>query len=134
MRNKQRLMVVFATLFFLFWSVRASETAQSRHQIAEGERMYKSYCASCHGVDGSGNGPAASALKQQPPDLRRIQAKLGRFPTENIRKRISGEPRLPVHGSKEMPVWGMILRRSDINSLVAYVESIQRPFEPSPAD
>jgi hypothetical protein len=33
-----------------------------------------------------------------------------------------------------MPVWGMILSRADINNLVKYLESIQKPFEAQPAD
>ena len=34
-----------------------------------GKEMFDAYCASCHGVDGKGNGPAAPALKKQPADL-----------------------------------------------------------------
>ena len=28
-----------------------------------GARMFKGYCAACHGLDGKGDGPAAPALK-----------------------------------------------------------------------
>ena len=28
-----------------------------------GKEMFTQYCAPCHGVDGKGNGPAASAMK-----------------------------------------------------------------------
>ena len=31
-----------------------------------GQQMYASYCAPCHGTDGKGNGPAASALTPAP--------------------------------------------------------------------
>lgn len=36
---------------------------------ASGKEMFMSYCASCHGKDAKGDGPAASALKQAPADL-----------------------------------------------------------------
>jgi mono/diheme cytochrome c family protein len=134
MRKELRLTVVVASICVLLYSAQASESTQSRQQVAQGKKQYLSYCASCHGVDGSGNGPAASTLKQLPPDLRRIQSRLGKFPREDVRKKISGALTVPVHGNKEMPAWGMILRRTDINDLIAYLESIQRPFEPTPAD
>jgi mono/diheme cytochrome c family protein len=31
--------------------------------------MFKEYCASCHGADAKGHGPAVRALKVAPPDL-----------------------------------------------------------------
>ena len=34
-----------------------------------GDQLYKEFCAVCHGIDGKGNGPAASALKAPPTDL-----------------------------------------------------------------
>src|ERR1700747_3834949 len=36
---------------------------------ASGPEMFASYCAVCHGADGKGNGPAASALKAPPTNL-----------------------------------------------------------------
>ena len=40
-----------------------------------GKQMYMSYCATCHGVDGKGNGPVAPALKKQPDRFDRIEQK-----------------------------------------------------------
>jgi mono/diheme cytochrome c family protein len=34
-----------------------------------GSEMFKEYCASCHGADARGRGPAAPALKASPADL-----------------------------------------------------------------
>ena len=36
---------------------------------ASGSEMFLSYCASCHGKDAKGNGPATPALKKPPTDL-----------------------------------------------------------------
>ena len=38
-------------------------------QIARGLSLYGTHCASCHGVDGRGEGPAAAALPVWPPTL-----------------------------------------------------------------
>lgn len=38
--------------------------------IAAGQSAYREHCASCHGVSGAGDGPAASGLPRRPADLR----------------------------------------------------------------
>lgn len=133
---KQRLafLMIGALLCSMFYSAQAYQAGQSKEQTARGRKLFLSYCASCHGADGSGDGAVAPALKQPPPDLRRIQAKHGKFPAEEVRNKISGGLDLPIHGRKDMPVWGLILSPADINHLVKYVESIQRPFDPQPTE
>lgn len=101
----------------------------------EGPDLYRAYCASCHGKDGKGNGPAASALKATVPDLTRIASRNGgKFPVERVRRIIVGEGMIASHGSREMPVWGPIFHQveSDVDrgpvrleNLVKYLESIQ---------
>jgi mono/diheme cytochrome c family protein len=47
----------------------------------EGKDLYGSYCASCHGMDGKGGGPASAAMKVSPPDLTSINKRhKGKFP------------------------------------------------------
>jgi mono/diheme cytochrome c family protein len=71
---------IVITLFLLIGaSSSQDQTNQSKTVIkqvpvamtspASGKEMYISYCAACHGTDGKGNGPAASALKIPPADL-----------------------------------------------------------------
>ena len=38
--------------------------------LNRGERVFMMYCASCHGEDGSGQGPAARSLVKPPRDFR----------------------------------------------------------------
>jgi mono/diheme cytochrome c family protein len=133
--GKLLLVVVIAVAGFAFASspLQASGQKQSNEQVARGRKLFMSYCASCHGVDATGNGPVASSLKNQPPNLTRIQSKTGKFPAEDVRKKISGNVDVPVHGKKDMPVWGLIFSQPDITNLVKYLESIQKPFESQPA-
>src|ERR1022692_209323 len=52
---------------------------------ASGKEMFRAYCASCHGVDGKGNGPAAAALKKQPTDLTLLsQQSGGKYPSMRV--------------------------------------------------
>ena len=104
---------------------------------SSGKEMYLAYCASCHGKDGMGNGPAAAALKTQPTDLTVLAVKNGgKFPDAHIAEIIRGDKLTAAHGNKEMPVWGPVflsLGRHDtaqvqmrIHNLTAYLESIQQ--------
>jgi mono/diheme cytochrome c family protein len=107
-----------------------------------GANLYQQFCASCHGIDGQGNGPVAPVLKGHVTDLTRIAARDGgEFPTEDVRWVIDGRSDRRAHGTREMPVWGRQLydsrksgdaaarARADasIDTLVRYLASIQRP-------
>jgi mono/diheme cytochrome c family protein len=101
----------------------------------EGPDLFRAYCASCHGKDAKGNGPAAPSLKATVPDLTMIpRNEKGDFPAERVRRIIQGEGMLASHGSREMPIWGPIFHQveSDVDwgnvrleNLVKYLESIQ---------
>ena len=54
--------------------------------VRVGHQYFVRYCSACHGVEGRGNGPAASAFQPPPGDLTRIaQRRGGHFPVAEIR-------------------------------------------------
>src|ERR1700739_820904 len=76
-----------------------------------GPEMFRTYCAVCHGEDGKGNGPAASALKTAPADLTALTQKHnGKFPVLEVQQYIRGESASVAHGSRDMPMWGDVLK------------------------
>jgi mono/diheme cytochrome c family protein len=104
---------------------------------ASGVEMYKTYCAVCHGTDGTGNGPAASALKVPPTDLTLLAQKNGgKYPAMKVVTTIRGEEALPAHGSKDMPIWGKLFWsmsgghesevQQRVSNLNTYIESMQK--------
>jgi mono/diheme cytochrome c family protein len=101
----------------------------------DGPDLYRAYCASCHGQEGKGNGPAALAMKASVSDLTVIAKNNGgKFPVARVQRIILGEGMIASHGSREMPVWGPIFHQIEddvdrgnvrLDNLVKYLESIQ---------
>ena len=105
---------------------------------SSGKEMFTQYCAPCHGVDGAGKGPAASAMKTQPTNLTQLAKKRdGYYPANTVAgvlKFGSGGAN-PAHGSADMPIWGPLLQSLDkyhdsvvqqrISNIVTYIETLQ---------
>jgi mono/diheme cytochrome c family protein len=101
-----------------------------------GKEMFNSYCAVCHGKDGKGNGPAASAMKTPPTDLTLLAKNNGgKYPSSHVAAVIKGQATTPSHGSQDMPVWGPLFSsisqghegqvQQRITNLVTYIEGLQ---------
>lgn len=72
-----------------------------------GPELFLHFCASCHGTSAHGDGPVASSLKINVPDLTRIAVRNGgTFPADRVRNVIDGQDVRAAHGTREMPVWG----------------------------
>jgi len=105
-------------------------------QTVNGSEIFENYCAPCHGLDGTGNGPVAPALRFKLPDLTRISKRAGgKFPSARIRSVIEGNEFISGHGSREMPVWGPVFHHvgadQDLgavrtDNVTKYLESMQQ--------
>ena len=73
-RRRQGVLLLFCVILFLGQSL--TSTAQENELIAWGKDLFLRRCASCHGEDGKGNGPAAAALKTPSADLTQISKKM----------------------------------------------------------
>jgi len=101
-----------------------------------GKKTYAHYCASCHGTDARGNGPAAAVLKTAPPDLTTLAKRHdGKFPYDYVFNVLRFGTRFASHGSSDMPIWGPIFGsmenydevavRKRIKDLSDYLASLQ---------
>jgi hypothetical protein len=103
----------------------------------DGKSVFTTYCASCHGESGRGNGAVAIFLRTRPADLTQIAIRnKGTFPSERVYELIDGRRVVKPHGESQMPVWGDAFAKSatesderavkaKIDALVRYLESIQ---------
>ena len=102
----------------------------------DGKNMFNNYCAVCHGTDGKGTGPAASALKAAPTDLTTLAKNAGgKYPAPHVASVIRGQATTSAHGSQDMPVWGPLFSsisqgheaqvQQRITNLVDYVATLQ---------
>ncbi|WP_158639198.1 cytochrome c [Elioraea rosea] len=117
--------------------------AQAYDPVARGGELYRSACASCHGVDGKGGGPVARYLETKPSDLTTMTRRNnGTFPFYRAFQVIDGREEVAQHGPRDMLIWGNMLRfeagdqygslmretyvRGRIYELVSYLDSIQQ--------
>jgi mono/diheme cytochrome c family protein len=95
----------------------------------EGRDLYMRYCASCHGISATGNGPVAAALEPRPADLTRLTQRYGdASPLRQTIAAIDGRQPVRAHGTSAMPVWGEIIEREMKERKIGWPEAttIQR--------
>ena len=134
--------VAASVLFFVARGNTQSQTAEVKKSpiratsANSGGEMFNSYCASCHGKDGKGGGPAAAALKFPPANLTQLAKKNnGKFPADRVAKVLRSGVSGGAHGSTDMPIWGPLFSQVSggdqaivqmrISNLVKYIESLQ---------
>jgi mono/diheme cytochrome c family protein len=114
----------------LYASTAAPSWAQS-----SGQQEFERHCALCHGLDGKGQGPLASAMKLVPTDLTRLAARSnGEYPASRVGDVIRNGGGVLGHGSSAMLPWGNYfgekgkpeVAKERIADLVTYIKSLQQ--------
>ena len=87
--------------------VAGAASAGSAQDQDVGQVNFRMSCASCHGVEGKGDGPVSGQLKVPPPDLTVLAKKNnGVFPVSHVYEIIDGRQAVMAHGTRDMPIWG----------------------------
>ncbi len=77
------------------------------YSAMSGEQLYVRFCASCHGIEGRGDGPVAQSFASKIPDLTLIARRHGgEFQRDWVERTIDGRDKIAAHGAYTMPVWG----------------------------
>ena len=131
------LLVCAVVAFSSLVGFRAQAQAFGEYSGAE---TFHRFCASCHGTEGTGDGPVAVAIPISVPDLTLLRERRGdQFRALALRRIIDGRDAVIYHGTRYMPVWGYefwVEEGADeaaelrvqmiVANLVDYIVSIQR--------
>ena len=100
----------------------AGASAQDKE---EGKKLYTTYCSSCHGESGKGDGPAAASLPVKPANHTdgNVMNKL----SDKMLVEIISKGGQAVGKSSFMPAWGGALKDKQIQDIVVYLRSIANP-------
>jgi hypothetical protein len=92
----------------LFASIVLGLSESIRAQDLDTGRIeFLSRCATCHGVDGKGDGPHGIKLKTKPPNLTTLAKRnKGVFPQRAVHDAVDGRKTTRSHRISEMPIWG----------------------------
>ncbi len=91
---------------------RPNPVKADKASLERGRKLFEANCASCHGAQGRGDGPAGQALKPRPADL--VQMGSGHSDGDFAWK--------IAEGRGPMPAWKATLSESQIWDLVNYVK------------
>ena len=92
---------------------------------ADGKATYDTYCASCHGMEGRGDGPVAEALIPRPTNFQdpAYWSRLGPGGDIHILRYIKQGGRARDHASY-MPAWEAVLTEEQIRELIVYLRRL----------
>jgi len=123
-----------------FFLTAVAACVDTQTEEVRGSELYRRYCASCHGIDGQGDGPLAASLSPKPADLTTLARRNGgKFDETAVMMTIDGRLLVAQHGLRDMPVWGAIFAEQyvgkpfaiygptlDARALADYLRTIQK--------
>jgi mono/diheme cytochrome c family protein len=128
MKVQERMCFLRQTLIvcIAFISMQASADTE---MVDAGATLFSTYCESCHGSTGDGNGPVAEGLILKPRDFAMAAFKFDtdadwQRGTDIDLQNVISEGAAVYGGSAVMPAWGH-LSDQEVKSLVAYIRSLE---------
>ncbi len=102
----------------------AGKSPVTKGDPAKGKETYQTYCWTCHGKEGKGDGPSAAGLAVKPRN-HTDGAHMSKMTDPQIFKTVK-EGGKAVGKSELMPPWGSALKDDQIRDVVAYIRTLHR--------
>jgi len=97
-------------------SKKLTNPQSGKSSIKKGAAIYKTRCVVCHGAKGTGDGPAAKALKPKPAN----------HTSSDVQKQTDGEIYWKIsEGRGPMVGWKLILSEEDRWNLVNFIRTLK---------
>ena len=92
-------------------------------QVVDAAQLYQNYCASCHGAQGAGDGPAGMALNPKPRNLTDV-AWQESVDDERIYT-VLEKGGTAIGISATMAPWGGVMNDKEITAMVEYIRTLK---------
>ncbi len=90
---------------------------------ADGETLYKFYCAQCHGIDGKGDGPNVTKSMPVTPRNFANTVEMNKLTDDDLRNVIDGGGPA-ASKSPLMPAWSKTLTKDETSKMVAHLRKL----------
>jgi mono/diheme cytochrome c family protein len=109
----------------------APVTAMAAGDLAKGKETFKTFCVTCHGESGKGDGPGAQGLTPSPRDFTKGEFKFdanknGKTGEDADLKLVISKGPGEFGGAPFMPAWGGTLSDADIDNVIAVIRSLKK--------
>jgi mono/diheme cytochrome c family protein len=117
--------LIVSLMRFLLLAMIVSPSSAGAQNQAEGRKLYTTYCVSCHGEKGKGDGVAAGSLPVKPKDHTN-GAVMNQMTDQSLVDVIS-KGGGATGKSTFMPAWGASVNDKQVRDIVAYIRSLAVP-------
>lgn len=93
-------------------------------EVEQGKQTFVTYCATCHGENGDGQGPVGKTLNPPPRDFTTGDFKFGGSDQEILDVISNGAA--SKGGSPLMAPWGAVIPEADRKALVKFIRSLKK--------
>ncbi len=102
----------------------AASPARADPEVDKGKQDYATFCSTCHGENGDGQGPVGKVLQPPPRDFTVGEFKFGGSDQDIFG--VISDGAASRGGSPLMAPWGAVIPESDRWAIVKYIRSLRK--------
>ncbi len=120
----RRALLLVPTLALVFSPATALSEGAEGADPAKGKQVYDTFCTTCHGPNGDGQGPVGKGLNPPPRDFTKGDFKYGGSDKDIFA--IISDGAAVKGGSPLMAPWGAVIPEADRWAIVAFIRTLKK--------